>query len=58
MATIVPTRWAPKSVEDLKDLLRLDNKVKVAGCVVMCVHRPVLTDLVTQVSTVGPDLAF
>jgi hypothetical protein len=47
MATIVPTRWAPKSVEDLKDLLRLDNKVKVAGCVVMCVHRPVLTDLVT-----------
>ena len=45
-------------LDQLRDTLRGDNKVKVAGCVIMCVHRPIFTDLTTQVSTVGPDYIF
>jgi hypothetical protein len=37
MAAIVPTKYAPDSVNDLKDLLRGHNKVKVAGRVILCV---------------------
>lgn len=48
-----PTRFATDSLNGLKDALQLDNKVKVAGCVIICLHRPILTDPVTQVSTVG-----
>ena len=47
MAATVPTEFAPNSVEELKSLLRQDNKVKVAGRVIMCVRRPILTDLAT-----------
>lgn len=54
MAAIVPTKFAPNSVEELKVLLHGDNKVKVAGRVIMCMHRPIATDLITQVSTVSP----
>ena len=58
MVVDVPTRFAPDSLDQLKDFLRRDNKVKVAGCLIVCVHRPILTDPVTQVSTVGPDHIF
>jgi hypothetical protein len=53
MAAFVPTKFAPNSVQELKALLHGDNKVKVAGRVIMCMHRPVLTDLLTQVLTVS-----
>lgn len=56
MAAIIPTQRAPKSLEDLKYHLNRDNKVKVAGRVIMCVLRPILTHLVTQGSMVGFDL--
>jgi hypothetical protein len=52
------TQFAPKSVQGLKDLLYRDDKVKVAGRVIMYVRRPILTDLVMQVSTVGPGHTF
>jgi len=58
MAADVPTRNAPKSLKQLRDILQGFNKVKVAGCVIMHVHRPILTDPVTQVLTVGPDHIF
>jgi hypothetical protein len=58
MAADGPTRRAPDSLNQLRASLQGDNKVKVAGCVIVCVHRPILTDLVTQVSTVGPDHIF
>jgi hypothetical protein len=58
MTANVPTNLAPKSLEQLKELLDSDNKVKVAGCVLMCVHRPILADLATQASTVRSRLHF
>ena len=58
MAAIIPTQRAPKSLEDLKYHLNRDNKVKVAGRVIMCLLRPILTHLVTQGSMVGFDLTF
>ena len=58
MAAEVPTRLATDSLTRLRSLLEYDNKVKVAGCVTMCMHRPFLTDPVTQVSTVGLDHIF
>jgi hypothetical protein len=58
MAADVPTRLATDSLTRLRVLLQEDNKVKVAGCVTMCMHRLTLTDPVTQVSTVGPEDIF
>jgi hypothetical protein len=58
MAAEVPTANAINSVKQLEDFLKGTNKVKVAGCVIMYVHHPILTDLVTQVSTVGLDYLF
>lgn len=58
MAADVPTRLATDSLARLRVSLQDDNKVKVAGCVIMCMHCPILTDPVTQVSTVGPDHIF
>jgi hypothetical protein len=58
MAANVPTSLATDSLARLRILLQGDNKVKVAGCVIMCMYCPILTDPVTQVSTVGPDHIF
>jgi hypothetical protein len=42
----------------VRNRLQGDIKVKVAGCVIMYLYRPILTDPVTQVLTVGPDHIF
>ena len=53
MVAVIPTTFAPASLDQLKQSLRHDNKVKVAGCLIICVHCTILTNLVIQVSTVG-----
>lgn len=58
MSADASTRRALHSLNELRASLEGDNKVKVAGCVIMCMHSPILADLVTQVSMVGPDHIF